>query len=44
MENGYLVDWAWIEGDLNPTDWVTKLRKVKELAAKGFWQNGPSFL
>ena len=44
MEKGYIKDWVWIESELNPADWVTKPRKVKELVAKGFWQNGPDFL
>merc|ERR1712237_47844 len=44
MEKGHLKDWTWIESELNPADWVTKPRKVKELVAKGFWQNGPDFL
>ena len=28
-EHGLLKDWAWIEGEDNPADWVTKPRKVQ---------------
>ena len=38
MENGVLQDWAWIDGENNPADWVTKPRSVGELAADSFWQ------
>ena len=43
-EGGLLKDWAWIEGEDNPADWVTKPRKVQDLAKGGFWQCGPRFL
>ena len=44
VEGRLLKDWAWIEGEDNPADWVTKPRKVHELAHGGFWQTGPKFL
>ena len=43
-EHGLLKDWAWIEGEDNPADWVMKPRKVQDLAKGGFWQCGPRFL
>ena len=43
LENGRLVGWAWVSGDVNPADWCTKPRQVKDLMG-GFWENGPDFL
>ena len=44
FENERLKDWAWIEGENNPADWITKPRTVKDLKPGGFWQKGPIFL
>ena len=39
-----LQGWAWVAGSVNPADWCTKPRPVKDLHPGGFWQNGPQFL
>ena len=42
--DGWLENWYWVDGELNPADWATKPRVVSDLAADGFWQRGPKFL
>ena len=44
FKDGLLQDWAWVEGNVNPANWLMKPRSVKELVADGFWQRGPEFL
>ena len=44
FKDGLLQEWAWVDGENNPADWVTKPRSVRELAADGFWQQGPELL
>ena len=41
---GRLLDWSWIETELNPADWATKPRLASELGVGSFWQQGPEFL
>ena len=43
LEDGRLVGWAWVAGDVNPADWCTKPRQTEELLSD-FWLSGPSFL
>ena len=42
--DGKLENWAWVEGENNPSDWATKPRSAKELGPGSFWQKGPTFL
>ena len=42
--DGKLENWAWVEGENNPSDWATKPRPAKELGPGSFWQKGPAFL
>ena len=41
---GWLKNWAWIEGPNNPANWTTKPQQARELKKGGFWQTGPNFL
>ena len=41
---GRLKDWAWVEGENNPTDWIMKPRAAEKLGEGGFWQTEPDFL
>ena len=35
IKDGLLQDWAWIEGEVNPADWVTKPRKSEGTGSWG---------
>lgn len=41
---GNMKDWAWISGNLNTADWLTRGRAPKELDQDSDWWNGPPFL
>lgn len=39
--NGNMHDWAWIEGQTNTADWLTRGRTPAELSENSEWINGP---
>ena len=38
------VEWYWMPGDLNISDWLTRGKSPQDLMQGGLWQNGPDFL
>ena len=44
LVDGKLTGWAWVSTEVNPADWCTKPREVKDLKVGGFWESGPEFL
>ena len=43
FEDGLLLGWFWVTGEINPADWCTKPRPVADLVSD-FWLSGPQFL
>jgi len=44
VENNVLQQWAWIDSENNPVEWITTPRSVWVLAADGAWRRGPKFI
>ena len=42
--NGDLSCWAWMSGENNTADWLTRGRNPDELAEDSEWWNGPPIL
>lgn len=38
------VEWWWISGESNPTDFTTQATNPKNLQTDGIWQTGPEIL
>ena len=42
--NGNMSCWAWLSGEQNTADWLTRGRKPDQIGDDSEWWNGPSFL
>ena len=42
--SGNISCWAWVAGDMNPADWITRGKQPSELHEHSTWFNGPEFL
>ena len=37
-------EWFWVPGKLNISDWIARVKDIKDLDDGSLWQNGPEFL